>query len=211
MVMEKIDELFRYITKLALLNVMWLGLTIAGLGVLGFFPATVAMFTVARRWVREGQQGKVVKPFWVTYKAEFLRANLYGWIFAAAGAVLYVNFHIIQASNGSVPYYVVIAYMLLVVMYLLVLATILPISVHFEGGMGKILKHTFQFILGKIHLSVLFGVLIWAGIYLSLSFPAVILFFSGSLMAYLLMWFFNRTIEKLEYKQLQQNELTLKG
>lgn len=211
MVMEKIDELFRYISKFALLNIIWLGLTIAGLGVVGFFPATIAMFTIARRWVREGHQGKIVKPFWEIYKTHLLRANLYGWLCVVAGAVLYVNFQVIQASDGAVPYYVVIAYMLLVVLYLLVLATILPVSVHFEGGSGKILKHTFQFILGRIHLSLLFGILIWAGIYLSLSFPAIILFFSGSVLAYMVMWFFNRTIEKLEEKQLQQNELTLKG
>lgn len=209
MVMGKLNEAFSFISKFALLNIIWLGLTIAGAGVLGFFPATVALFSITRRWVRSDNQGKVGRPFWEIYKAQFFRANLYGWLSLIVGGVLYLNFHAIQAANGETPFLVVIAYLLVVTLYFLVMVTILPVSLHFEGGLLQTLKHTFQFIFGKIHLSLLFAVLIWAGVYLSLSFPAAILFFSGSVLAYMLMWFFNRAVQKLE--AAPPNKLALKG
>lgn len=210
-VTAKLDQAFQFITKFAWLNALWIGFTILGLGVAGFFPATVALFVTVRRWITTDNEGSTLRPFSAVYKANFLRANLYGWLLLAFGAVLYLNYHIIQQAEGAIPLPVVIAFMAVTALYILVLVTILPVSVHFEGGFTKVLKHTFQFIFGRPHVALLFGILVWSGIYLSLSFPAVILFFSGSIIAYMLMWFFNRSLEKLEEKQMQLRELTTKG
>lgn len=45
--------LYRYMDwgmRLAYINILWLGGIILGLGVVGFFPATVAMLSVIRKW-----------------------------------------------------------------------------------------------------------------------------------------------------------------
>ncbi|SES34156.1 YesL family protein [Salisediminibacterium halotolerans] len=211
MVVERLNNASMFISKFALLNVLWLALIVAGLGVFGFFPATIALFMIARKWVLEGQQGKVVKPMVKIFKEHFLRANVFGYLMLAAGAVLYINYHLIQASEGSVPLFVVLAFLFTVTVYILFAVSIIPVSVHFEGGMRTVLLRTLQFVFGRFHITVLFGIVVWSVIYLSLSFPAVIIFFSGSVGSYMLMWFFNRSIEKIDQKQLENNPIALKG
>ena len=175
------------------------------------FPATVAMFMIVRRWVREDEQGQIIRPMWGVFKSKFIRANIYGYAIVFVGAVLYLNFHVIQSAETTIPFFIVLAYLFVVTVYLMVVVTILPIAIHFEGGTVTILKHTIQFILGKLHLTILFGTLIWGIMYLSLVFPVAILFFSGSVGSYMLMWFFNRSLEKLEAKQFKENEVLLRG
>ncbi|WP_096187501.1 hypothetical protein [Evansella halocellulosilytica] len=78
---------------------------------------------------------------------------------------------------------VVLSYLSIVSLYVLFLGALIPVSIHFEGGALSIIKKCFQFIIGRIHIALLFIVLIWASMYLSLAFPAAIIFFSGSVLS----------------------------
>ncbi len=49
--MSALNKAFEWITKIAYLNLLWLGFTLLGLIIFGIFPATAATFTVARKWV----------------------------------------------------------------------------------------------------------------------------------------------------------------
>ncbi|WP_187254560.1 YesL family protein [Alkalicoccus halolimnae] len=198
----KVEEALRFISKFALLNVVWIGFSVAGLVVFGLFPATYALFVTARQWVRSGNEVPVVKPFLTIYKANFIRSNVCGWLLLSAGALLYMNYQVISQSEGAVPFPVVVAFLFVVSLYLLVLVTVVPVSVHFqEQGVMQTLASTLRFIFGRLHIALLFGVILWGGIYLSLAFPAVIVFFSGSVLAYMLMWFFDRSMEKIQVQQ----------
>jgi len=204
MVMEKLDQLFRVISRFALLNILWLSFTIFGLVVVGLFPATVAMFSVARKWVQGEEDVSVIKSFWAFFKVNFVKANIYGWICALVGFILYLNYQVMITSSTEVPLVVVISFLLLVLIYLLLIVSVIPVSIHFEGNGRDILRKTSMFIIGRIHIALLFLLIVWTVSYMSLAFPTVILFFSGSVLSYMLMWFFIRTLEKLEQKQIQQ-------
>lgn len=204
MVMEKLDQLFRVISRFALLNILWLSFTIFGLVVVGLFPATVAMFSVARKWVQGEEDVSVIKSFWAFFKVNFVKANIYGWICALVGFILYLNYQVMITSGTEVPLVVVISFLLLVLIYLLLIVSVIPVSIHFEGNGRDILRKTSMFIIGRIHIALLFLLIVWTVSYMSLAFPTVILFFSGSVLSYMLMWFFIRTLEKLEQKQIQQ-------
>ncbi|RKL68231.1 hypothetical protein CR203_07025 [Salipaludibacillus neizhouensis] len=202
--MEKLDSFARIFTKFALLNILWLFFTVLGLGVLGLFPATVAMFSISRKWIQGDRDIPVVKTFWTMFKSNFMKANIYGWMIALAGVVLYVNYLIIVAAGTETPIFVVIAFILVVISYLLMIVSVIPVSIHFEGNGREILRKTSMFVLGRIHIALLFLLIVWTVGYMSLALPVFILFFSGSVLSYIMMWFFTQTLEKFEKKQALQ-------
>ncbi|MEC0304686.1 DUF624 domain-containing protein, partial [Terribacillus saccharophilus] len=52
-------QLFEWITRFAYLNVLWILFTIAGGFIFGFFPSTIAMFTIIRDWLK-GESGSAL-------------------------------------------------------------------------------------------------------------------------------------------------------
>lgn len=57
-----------WVMRLAYLNLLWLLFTLAGLGVAGLMPATAAMFTVTREWVKGNPDASVFSVFLRAYK-----------------------------------------------------------------------------------------------------------------------------------------------
>ncbi|QKS70024.1 DUF624 domain-containing protein [Paenalkalicoccus suaedae] len=197
----KVEEMLRVITRFAGLNLIWILATLMGLVVLGLFPATYVLFATVQKWLNDGGETPVVKSFLASYKQGFWRANVAGWLLAAVGAVLYTNYQLLATLGGEMPLLVVIAFLLIVTLYVLTVVTIFPIWSYYEGDLKSTFRVTMQFILGKLHVAVGLAAVLWGGVYLSLAFPALILFFSGSVLAYLLAWFITRSIDRLYDKQ----------
>lgn len=66
-----IDGYYRFavwITRFAYLNLLWIAFSLVGLGVVGFFPATAAMFAVVRKWVHGEKDIPVFQVFGKTIK-----------------------------------------------------------------------------------------------------------------------------------------------
>lgn len=204
MVMEKVDHVCRLISRFAFLNLLWLAFSVIGLLVVGFFPATVAMFAIVRKWVRGEQDTAIFQTFWSIYKQVFLKANSFGWVLGVIGGILYINYHIIAIASTDLPVIVILSYLFLVLLYFLFIVTLLPGSVHFAGGTKEIVLKTIQFMLGRVHLALVFVVLIWSVLYLSLALPSMLLFFTGSVLSYIITWFFQRSLAKLEMKLIKE-------
>ncbi|WP_444683898.1 YesL family protein [Alkalicoccus luteus] len=202
----KVEEALRFISRFAWLNMIWIGFTLLGGVLLGLFPATYALFTMVQRWVRDGEQDGVGKQFKQVYKHKFWQANGAGWLLAVIGAVLFINYQVIVSAGGSLPLLVVLAFLFVVSFYALMLVMIFPVWVFYQGGIVQALGYTARFILGRLHVAIGFAVIVWGGVYLSLAFPALILFFSGSVLAYMLAWFLNRSIERLTMKTQVKQE-----
>jgi uncharacterized membrane protein YesL len=80
--------------RLVLVNLLFMAGTLAGLGLLGLFPAAVAATAVLSR-LRLGSDGgageHVVRDFLTVYRSQFWQANRVGSIFWLAGVVLFLN------------------------------------------------------------------------------------------------------------------------
>lgn len=94
MIFKIADLIYRFVA----LNLIWLMFFLMGMGVLGFMPATVALFSVIRKWLMGEGDLKLFKMFFHYYKAEFIRSNILWSIFLAIFYIIYVNF-------TFVPYY----------------------------------------------------------------------------------------------------------
>ena len=60
---EKFNRFGEWVIRLVILNVLWLGFSVVGLGILGVFPSTSALFSVLRKWFIGQEQVKITRSF----------------------------------------------------------------------------------------------------------------------------------------------------
>ncbi len=173
-------------TKILLLNTLWVLCTLLGLGIFGFMPATVAMFSVTRKWSLGEKDIPVVQTFWDTYKREFLKANSFGVLFIGVLYVLIVSYGILSTQTGA-PYiisgYIIIALLLL---FLIGITYFFPLYVHFDLKFMDYIK--WPLTIGLSHPILTFLLLVGTTIigYLFIRFiPGLLLFVGGAAIAYL--------------------------
>jgi hypothetical protein len=71
---EVIYRLSNLILRLVYINFLWILFSLLGLLIAGFFPSTVAMFTVVRIWVLGETDAAIFNMFWKTLNISFLKA-----------------------------------------------------------------------------------------------------------------------------------------
>ncbi|WP_157800956.1 YesL family protein [Bacillus solitudinis] len=197
--MSKLNSILSWVTKMAYLNGLWLLFSIIGFVVIGFFPATVAMMTICRKWLNGESEFKLFPTFLSIYKAELLSANLLGWMFSSIGIVLYFNYLVLQASP-DVNIVMVAAFYVIVFLYVLTSTHFLPIYVHYHVSLFTCLKNAFIMGLVNVHISIAIVISQSAFYYLMFTYPAGALFFLGSVLSIIQMWLAFRSFNRIEKK-----------
>ena len=176
-----------WILRFAYVNVLWISFTLLGFVVFGFFPATLAMFTVVRKWVLKETDISVFKTFWLTYKKEFVKGNLLGLIISLFGFFMYSNIRIVEATTVPTFKLLYVPNVIIIVLFLLTLLYIFPMLVHFDVRLKEGIKNSF--VLMTINPIPTFCMATLTGFlcFIFIKIPGVIPFFSGSLIAFLLM------------------------
>lgn len=199
-------EASEWIVRLVWTNILWFVFIAAGLGVFGIMPATIALFTVTRRWKMGDLDVSILKVFKETFMKEFIRSNILGLIFAAIGVFLYIDLKIAENMEGtfSVILYVFISFIIL--LYLNAFIHLFPVYVHFEYLLRDYIKQSFIISL----ISPVSTILMAAGLffigYLIVNMPGLLPFISGVLPAY---WIINvciRRFKTLEQQQIKGNK-----
>ena len=188
-----------WITRFAYVNILWIAFTILGLGLFGLMPATVAMFAVVRKW-NLGEQDIAIFPlFWKTYRQEFVKANGLGFLLAAIGYLLTIEFQILGTQTSLIYQMVQFSVVVILILFVMVVAYFFPIYVHFNLKSMDYIK--WPFIIGIIHPILTVVLLVGIGLLLSITFyslPALLFLFGGSVTAYILMWGVSKTFAKYE-------------
>ena len=175
-----------WITKFAYINLLWIGFSLAGLIILGFFPATIAMFTIIRKWLKGETEIPIFRTFWTTWKSEFFRSNGLGLLVAAVVGLIVFNLVFVELGNGlisviQIPIYLFMFAAIMTILYLF------PVYVHFELKWFQIVKISFLMML----ISPIENIVMIAGIVAVLFvvkfIPALGFFFGGSLIAAIIM------------------------
>lgn len=190
-------RLCEFIMRLAYVNLLWILFTLLGLVVLGVFPATAALYAVTRKWELKGTDIPIWKTYWETYKREFIKANVAGYIFLAIGIILFVDLKFFQSRGGSA--FVLISYVFLVlfIIYLIMCLFLFPVFAHFDLKSFHYIKQTFLFILSRPLEALIAAAGCLASYFLMMRIPGIILFFSMSLVAYIVTKMAQRGFEKL--------------
>ena len=153
------------ISRLAYANLLWILFTLLGLGIFGFMPATVAFFTVTRKWVMGDRDIPVFKTFWTTYRQEFFKSTLFGFLLFAIGYIIYID--LAFSPTGGLFTLLRIALFICGIAYVILLLYIFPIYVHYDWRKRLYIKYA---LLIGISLSALYVYLLrWdCGLILSL-------------------------------------------
>jgi uncharacterized membrane protein YesL len=198
--MESLNKLLEWISRLAFLNLLWISFSLLGLVIFGFFPATVAMFAVVRKWMLGNDEMSIFKTFWTAYKREFLKSNILGVIILAIGLILYIDFQFVLHSSNSfvsilyVPFFIITLIAISCVFY------IIPIFVHYDMKISQVIKNSF-FVMIMNPISTFYMLIGSFGICFVLSYaPPICILYSGNLLALFIMKPATNAFEKINQK-----------
>ncbi|HEO8420002.1 YesL family protein [Niallia sp. FSL W8-0635] len=185
--MGKLYTICEWIMKLAYINLLWILFTVSGLVLFGFMPATVALFTVVRKWFMKETDIPIWKTFFSIYKSEFLKSNIYGLVFVLAGAMLYADYYLILNLDGIIRIVTTSILLLISCLYVITLLFFFPVYVHYHLKFIDYFKYSFFLGVLNIHILLLVLLGLVADIFLLLYVPGLLPFFSGVSVACILM------------------------
>lgn len=199
-IVTSLDAILQWITKFVVLNILWFLYSLRGLAVLGVFPATAAALRVMKHWQNGEHDLPTGKMFKQYYKEDFRDANKMGWVLFSAGAVLYLNYTLIAGSAEEVWIGTIFGFYFLTFLYLIIAAWAFPLLIQFDNHWFKHLKSALIIGLVKIHYTFAIYAVTFSVVYMTLTYPGLIPFFSISL--FICMWYYLslQVFKKLEAK-----------
>jgi uncharacterized membrane protein YesL len=193
-----------WVSRFALLNVLWIVATLIGFILLGIFPATIAMFTVVRKWVQKEYDIPVFRTFYKSFKTNFLQANGFGIITYVFGYILSVFLKYTGLMNDSVFHSVLLGiFVLAAFFYVMLLVYIGPVYVHYNLNFWQYIRYAITIGAVNLHYSISILTLLTGVYFLTFHYPGISLVFSFSVSAYITMLLANIGFEQLLKKQKQ--------
>jgi uncharacterized membrane protein YesL len=194
-----------WVTRFAWLNILWLISTLIGLILFGLMPATIAMFTVVRKWIQKDYDVNVFTTFVKAYKENFIRANFFGIIIYVTGYVLSIFLKYTGLMNESELYPILFGlFVLAAFFYAMLIIYIAPVYVHFDLKFTQYIRYAVTIGSVNLHYSICMLTLLTGIYFLSFRYPGFGLFFSFSLSAYIIMFLANLGFAQLLKKQQEQ-------
>lgn len=192
--------IMEWITRIAYINILWILFSILGLFILGLAPASVAVFTITRRWVMGDTDLKIFSIYWNTYRSEFIKSNLTFWPLIFVGYILYIDFQYLALFNNTLYYILLFVFIIATILYLVVCIYTFPVYVHFKKNLFQNYKQSL--IIGYLNpfTTVLMGLFILVLALILERFLGLIPFFSVSVISFIIMWFSYHAFIKLEKK-----------
>ena len=138
---NKLNDVGEWIYRLIFLNFLWMGFAILGLGVLGIFPATNALFAVLRKYLLNKKDVKIASDFYHFYRKDFLKSNALGFILSLIAAVIWIDFRYFMSITNFGMSIVGNLMLVLLAFLLLALCVVFPIFSHYEMSLGQYIKN----------------------------------------------------------------------
>lgn len=205
-IVNSLDRLFTWITRLVVLNLLWIFYTIIGLVVGGIFPATLSVLKIFRKWIIGEEEVPLWSTFRQEYRRDFIKSNIIGWILTLAGMILFMNYLVIK-STENISVLIPVAFYILIILYINVLIWSFPQLAHYNGEIKVFLKNAIILGFGKLHYTIAIIIYLFIVMYISLSFPGILPFFTVSIGAFGWIWLSMNLFQKMDLKSEQTTML----
>lgn len=202
---SKLSKGVTFVYKLIILNFVYFFATVLGLGVAGFFPATLALIKTIPL-LKENKEKTLIQQFIRSYKKYFVRANVWGYAggFLLIGA--YINYKLLTTS----PFFVfnVLGIVVFLLTGYLLLSVINGLYLK-ELQEGKTYKQAliegciYTFI--KIGYSLMQVAVVIAYYFLVSFYPATFLFGGSSLVLFTLYRVLDTSLSKIHQTIIEEN------
>lgn len=160
------------------------------------FPATSAMFSVARKWVLGDTDVPLLKTFFKNYKQNYVQAMIGGIFYALLFAIMIIDYRVYlnQLDGFGFVAYLFIALMALLAISLLHFFSLLS---HFHMKTVQLLKNALILTIGRPFRSIMMALGAAAILYLSVKWTFLIPFFFGSVISVYTFYNFNLVMQKM--------------
>ncbi|RKL66937.1 hypothetical protein CR203_14015 [Salipaludibacillus neizhouensis] len=196
--MGSLYQLCVWVMRLAYLNILWVLFSIAGLLIFGIGPSTAAMFAVTRKWVMGEKDIPIFATFWEASRTEFIKSNVLLGIFIIIGFVLYFDLRFLLNYDGWLFTILTVGLISLIVLYLFVFLFVYPVFVHYNFNTFQYVKYSLLIVICNPLKLVLLTISMGLAFIGFLIMPGLILFFSGSLVSLLTMYFASTIFVKID-------------
>ncbi|SMQ84957.1 Uncharacterized membrane protein YesL [Bacillus sp. OV166] len=177
-----------WIWRVVSVNLCWIVFTVLGLGIFGFFPSSVALFTIVRKWIKKDTDTPVWKTFKNVYFKEWKRSNGLGFVFFGIGLFLFVDIRIAEGMmSGVFSNFLSVILYFLAFLLLLSVGYFFAIYVHFELTNKEYLKQSFLFAVTSLPSTLWIGAGFFVIGYLINQLPGLTPFISAVAPAYWMM------------------------
>ncbi|WP_430510314.1 YesL family protein [Gottfriedia solisilvae] len=199
--MGKLFTICEWIMRFAYVNLLWFLFSIAGLIVLGIFPATVALFTIVRKWILKETDFPIWRTFLTVYRKEFKNSNKLGMLLIFSGAFILFDVFFIRMIEGTVQFVLIIPLLIITAIYLMITLYIFPIYVHYEFKLMDYVKNALFLSIFHFHITLLMLISLLAILFLLVYQPGFIPFFSMVSVAWILMFCGMYSFNRIGIKQ----------
>lgn len=190
--MNKSDNMFFRILDIfahfVLLNTLWL---IACIPIITIFPATTALYSVVRKWVTEGTDVGAVQLFYISFKDNFKKSFVIGFLWFIAGSILFVDLFIVFQTEFTGKYFVFVLLSFSTILYLFTSIYVFFVMVQYELSIKNIIKNALILAVSRLFHTLLCLAIIAGAIILTYYFKMFFIIF-GSMLAFVLYFIFHK-------------------
>jgi uncharacterized membrane protein YesL len=201
--MFKFTTYVEWLWEVIKLHILWIGYLVRGAVVLGFFPATTAVYAVARYWLKHGDTERVSVLFKKFYKENFKTSNYLGWIVLFASFIVCLNWFYIpyveQMLLKFVMYGIVITFTFLLILTSLY---VFPVIANYQLQLVHYVIIGVKIGLSYFPYTILQVVLITGLAMMYVRFPQLTLIFGIVPITFVQMYICNHVFRRLNHEQI---------
>ncbi|SLL35693.1 Predicted integral membrane protein [Mycobacteroides abscessus subsp. abscessus] len=192
-----------WVMRLAYLNILWGLFTALGFGLFGWMPASIAMFSITKKWVNRETDIAIFPVFWNSYKENWRKGNILGMICTMIFLLFYIDFRIISDLGQTFP---IILFLGLFLYFMTTFFYLLPIFTYYELRLFEYLKYAFFIgFLRPLHTLGIFLAVFCVTLIASLHIT-LLLFFSVSSSAFVITWIAGKAFVSIDNRLQRLNQ-----
>lgn len=201
-IFNRVDSLFQLVYYFSKLNILFIAYSFRGAILLGIFPAIYALMKIIMKGDIKEVSSRMRNDFYSLYKSAFSKANAVGWSLSVVGIIFYLN--ILAMNSGKVEYSLlnIIPFFTLLLLFITVSIWIFPLYVRTSLSLKNLFKYSIIIGVLNSHYTIVSFVMIFIVIYVSLLYPALLLFFAVSVSSYLLLNVTDKSMSTLDFENL---------
>lgn len=196
--LESTNKKLIRLLQLVYLNFLWGILVVLGLGLFTFGPASYAMVSVIRKWLRSSGDFPLTQTYFHYFKENYKETLLISWLYFSVAFVLYVDLAYIQ------NWYLRVVILVISFFYVLSALYIFPIMAHYQWqGMFYKIKMAFLFGFSQLHYSlVLLLIIIGSYAIIIRLMPGMLTFMGSSFFFFAITWTAVQLFDRLKKKEV---------
>lgn len=157
-----------------------------------FFPATTAMFSMARKWANGDEDAPLFKGFVRGYKENYKQSIVGGLFYSLILGIVVFNIRFYSEMDMQFSGILTVVFIIIFVIVLITMFNFFSFLVHVRLDTRKLFRNAVLITLGKPGTTLMLILATFAVGFTTYKFPGIIFFFSGSVVAIVSFIFFRR-------------------